>query len=617
MKLAHIDQDKLSISKANMRDGKKPPDIADILPSVRARGVLVPLLVRANGSAETFEIVAGRRRYFASLTVANENGAADPLPCAIMEAGDDAAALEASLIENLARLDPDEVTQWENFTRLVKEGRNIDEISKTFGLPEQSIKCILALGNLLPRIRQAYQAQEIDVRSIRHLTLATKTQQKTWLAMFDDPDTYAPTGHNLKDWLFGGDTISTSVALFDLDSYQGRIVNDLFEAKGYFGDADAFFAAQTAAIEARKESYIDEGWSDVVIVPPNEQFRSWEYEKTPKRKGGRVYADIAPNGEVRFHVGYLTLKEAKRIAKGESVENVTKIIRPEITGTMATYLDLHRHAAVRAALTAKTGVALRLMVAHAMCGSALWAIKIEPQRAQNGATRESIETSIAEAKFNERRRAVMAMLDIPEDDETVTGSGEALFGLSGIFQRLLELPDPAVYDVMAIVMGETLASGSGFIETLGMTLNVDMTKYWVADDAFFSLIRDREVITRMVAEVAGETVASGNAAEPAKVQKQVLRDYLGGSNGRAKIEAWVPRWMAFPPSSYTNRGGIGMVNRHIDLAERRAALEQSEDEAVYDAHDAHHMDESEAEAEQVFDTDESEADPREVEALAA
>jgi ParB family chromosome partitioning protein len=36
-----------------MRAGRKAPDIANILPSVRARGVLVPLIVRQNGSPDT------------------------------------------------------------------------------------------------------------------------------------------------------------------------------------------------------------------------------------------------------------------------------------------------------------------------------------------------------------------------------------------------------------------------------------------------------------------------------------------------------------------------------------------------------------------------------------
>lgn len=52
MQLAHIPLDQLNISALNMRHGKRAPDISDILPSVRARGVLVPLLVRPNGQLE-------------------------------------------------------------------------------------------------------------------------------------------------------------------------------------------------------------------------------------------------------------------------------------------------------------------------------------------------------------------------------------------------------------------------------------------------------------------------------------------------------------------------------------------------------------------------------------
>src|SRR3546814_7329166 len=64
---------------------------------------------------------------------------------------DDADAIEASLIENMARLDPGEVTQWESFVRLVKEGRKVEDIAATFGLPDLAVKRVLALGNLLDR----------------------------------------------------------------------------------------------------------------------------------------------------------------------------------------------------------------------------------------------------------------------------------------------------------------------------------------------------------------------------------------------------------------------------------------------------------------------------------
>src|SRR3546814_14435500 len=86
-----------------------------------------------------------------------------PLPCASLGHGDDAAAIEASLIENIARLAPDEVTRWESFARLVKEGREIADISATFGIPEQGVKRILALGNLLPRVRTLYRDEATNV----------------------------------------------------------------------------------------------------------------------------------------------------------------------------------------------------------------------------------------------------------------------------------------------------------------------------------------------------------------------------------------------------------------------------------------------------------------------
>jgi ParB family chromosome partitioning protein len=46
MELCHIPLNKLQIAAINMRHGRKDLDISDILPSVRTRGILQPLLVR-------------------------------------------------------------------------------------------------------------------------------------------------------------------------------------------------------------------------------------------------------------------------------------------------------------------------------------------------------------------------------------------------------------------------------------------------------------------------------------------------------------------------------------------------------------------------------------------
>lgn len=571
MKLDFIDIGNIDDSAVNMRASRKAPDVSDILPTVRRRGILVPVILRPGTVEGRFELVAGRRRVHAA-RLAQAEPQADPelgrVPSAIMEAGDDAAALEASLIENIARLDLDEVTQWETFTRLVREGREVDDIATTFGLPDLTIRRVLALGNLLPRVRNLYRDEKIDRTTVRHLTLASKSQQRAWLALFDDPDAYAPSGHQLKAWLFGGQSIAARHALFDLDSYAGATVADLCGDDRYFADPDAFWAAQNAAIEARRAAYIEDGWSDVVIVPASEHFHSWEYEKAAKRKGGRVYVDVRSTGEVTFHEGYLTRKEARRAASGDTPEG-PKPQRPELTSTLQAYVDLHRHAAVRAALLTRPEVALRLMVAHAVVGSHLWTVRPEPQATRNDLVAESVETSRGETVFDERRRAVLGLLGFSSEEPTVTGGNGDDYGLAGVFLRLIELPDPAVMEVIAVVIGETMAAGSAAVEAVGTEIGIDMADWWQADDALFGLIRDREVLGRMVAEVAGQMVAKANAGEKSKTLKRIIGDHLAGADGRAKVERWVPRWMQFPPSAYTTRGGVGTVAAHAKVVAAR------------------------------------------------
>ena len=579
MTLVFIDQDKLSVSKTNMRYGKKAPDVSDMLPTVRKRGIIQTLLVRPNCQDGHYEIVAGARRFHAARIVAQETGEAEPLPCRILSETDDAAAIEASMIENLARLDADEVTQWETFTRLVKEGRDVADIAATFGLPDLTIARVLALGNLLPRVRSLYASEKIDRATVRHLTLASKSQQRAWLALFDDPDSYVPTGHQLKAWLFGGQSIPARFALFDLDGFKGATIADLFGDDRYFADADAFWTAQNEAIEARRAAYLEEGWSDVVIVPASDHFHSWEYEKAAKRKGGRVYVDVRSTGEVTFHEGYLSAKEARRAARGDAPEPA-KAPRPEVTSTMQTYLDLHRHAAVRAALLGHSGIALRMMVAHAIGGSHLWRVSPEPQTTRNDEVRESLETCRGETLFDERRRAVLAVLDFSPEEPTVTGGNGDDYGVAGIFLRLIDLPDALIMEIITVIMGETLASGSAAVAAAGTQIDVDMADWWQADAAFFELIRDREVLTRIVAEVAGETVASANRQEKTKTLKRIVRDHLDGVEGRTKVERWVPKWLVFPASAYTARGGVGTVAAHAKVeAAREIAASPERDEA--------------------------------------
>jgi ParB family chromosome partitioning protein len=564
MRLAFADPRNLTLSPLNMHYGRPDPDVSDILPSVRQRGVLLTLLVletMADGVVvpDHFEVVAGRRRWTAALAAIAERVELDPLPIGILEPGDDAAALEASLIENLGRLPPDEVTCWETFSRLVKSGRTPEQIAATFGLADVVVKRTLALGGLLPRIRNLYRKEEIDVATVRQLTLATRAQQKAWLALLDDPEQRAPTGAQLKAWLFGGASIPVAHALFPLDHYAGQIVADLFGEESYFADSEQFWRLQNEAIASRVEALQADGWGEVVVLDTGERFATWNHEQVGKRAGGKVFIEVSGRGEVTVYEGWLTTKEARRVrataekaARGVAGPVEPAVVRAEVTSAQAAYIDLHRHAAVRVALTENPGVALRLLVAHAIVGAAHWRVEGEGRRGSDRAVAESLAANTATAAYAEARAAAAGKLGLGGDDRDLAGR-RVDGGAVAVFARLLGLDDAEVLAVAAVVMADSLAAGSAEMEAAGAWLDVDMARFWAPDAAFFELIRDRETTNAMLKEVGGKKVADGNLTETVKVQKAILQDFLAGANDRPKVEGWMPRWMTFPPTAYTRR----------------------------------------------------------------
>jgi ParB family chromosome partitioning protein len=560
MTLENFELDNLTISPLNMRHAKKAPDISDLLPSVRTRGILMPLLVRRNGSPATAEIVAGRRRYYAAHAVKAERGSFPPVPCKIMEEGDDADALEASLIENLHRSNPSEMEQYATISRLIlKENRSIQDAGKALGLSTREVEQRMALGNLLPRLREAYSSDRIDVATIRHLTMATKRQQQEWLKAFEADDENAPFGDDVKNWLCGGQSISTSVALFPLNDYKGHVLTDLFGEHGTFQDADLFFEQQSLAIAARRDAYLAAGWCEVVILDKGETFQSWQFEKTTKKNGGKVFIGLSHRGEVTFHEGYLARKEARKKANAEGTKGAgTEAETPaapasEVTAALQSYIDLHRHAAVRAAVLDKPGVALRLLAVHAMCGSRLWKVAPEPQRSGRNETDASVQASPAQAAFIASRQEVLTLLGLSEGAGLVATHGDEP---AAIFARLLALSDAEVRRVLTVIMADSLEAGSALVEAAGVHLGVDMAKCWTADEAFFDLVRDKGVVSAMVADIAGKAVANANVSATGKVQKQIIKDCLTGTNGREKVASWLPRWMEFPVRSYKKDGGF-------------------------------------------------------------
>lgn len=570
MQMQTITLENLTISPLNVRKSNRT-SVEDLVPSIEAMGILQPLLVRPKG--ESFEIVAGQRRYQA-LKAISETHPVDPVPCLVMEQGEDAKAIEASLAENLLRLPMDAIDQFEAFHALAKQGQSGQDIALRFGVSERLVTQRLALATLYAPIRNAFRRAEIDLSTLQTLTLASKSQQKRWYKLHASEEDYAPQGWQLKKWLFGGEEIPISNALFDPDSCKGGIVTDLFGEESYFADSAAFWDCQNRAIAERMQSYRDAGWTEVVLMDVGSYWSSWDYADVAQEEGGKVYLQVSAHGEVTAHEGKLPHSELRRRNRA-GCEDAGKPERPELTKQMQNYLALHRHAAVRSALLDHPKVALRLCVAQLIAGSANWSVNADGQKAQSKAVEASLAGNPAQETFAKEKRRILALLGIEADTEEGEVSqplvsqnryGGRHLCCHELFAKLMTLDDAAVTDILTFVVAETLESASATVEGLGVMLGVNMADHWQPDQTFYDLLRDKQAVNTMLAEIGGQGVADANVTATAKTQKHIIEDCRTG-NGRTASLDWQPRYMAFPMQSYTERGGIDAIRQYDAISE--------------------------------------------------
>ena len=555
--LKFIPFSQLHISKLNMRHSDTAPDIDDILPSVKERGIRQPLIVRREGGTAKkpkYGIVAGRRRHFCLATLAEQGTDIADVPCCVMDAKDDALAIETSIIENVARLAPTEMEQYEAFKVLADKGQSVDDIAAVFGITANSVKRRLALGSLIPDVREAYSNQQIDAASIRVLTMATEERQAEWLALFNSDD-YCPTGHQIKAWLTGGGVITTDKALFSVTDYTGTILTDLFGEHGQFADVEHFWESQNAAIAKEVETYKADGWKEVIVGERGRHFPIYCHVHHPKEQGGRVYIETRDSGEVLFHEGYITDKEAQTIRRalsnGQSADaKASKTSKPEMSGPMSDYMNLHRHSIARAELIKRPDLALRLSVAHMICGARKWKIDGISPRSRKEETRASVEGSKAEAILADERQAVCDLLGLKGDHPQIYHRHYSPHNLCEIFARLITLEDADVLRIQAFCLCETLAFDSPEVEAVGLLTAPDFGDYWKPDDAFFDILRDKPTINAMVKEIAGKSCADGAVTDTAKLQKQIIKNRMAGHGVEKASPDWLPKWAAFPAKPY-------------------------------------------------------------------
>jgi ParB family chromosome partitioning protein len=200
--LQHLPLDLIQRGKYQPRRDMDPSALEELANSIKAQGVMQPIVVRPIGGGR-FEIIAGERRWRAS-----QQAGLDRIPAMVREVPDE-AAIAMALIENIQREDLNpieeavalqrlqqefELTQQQVADAVGKSRATITNLLRLIALPEE-IKTLLSHGDLemgharallgLPPEQQVEGARHVVARGLT--VRQTEALVRQWLNSKEKP----------------------------------------------------------------------------------------------------------------------------------------------------------------------------------------------------------------------------------------------------------------------------------------------------------------------------------------------------------------------------------------------------------------------------------------------
>jgi ParB family chromosome partitioning protein len=200
--LQHLPLDLIQRGKYQPRRDMDPAALEELANSIKAQGVMQPIVVRPIGGGR-FEIIAGERRWRAS-----QQAGLDKIPAMVREVPDE-AAIAMALIENIQREDLNpieeavalqrlqqefELTQQQVADAVGKSRVTITNLLRLIALPEE-IKTLLSHGDLemgharallgLPLEQQVEGARHVVARGLT--VRQTEALVRQWLNAKEKP----------------------------------------------------------------------------------------------------------------------------------------------------------------------------------------------------------------------------------------------------------------------------------------------------------------------------------------------------------------------------------------------------------------------------------------------
>lgn len=178
--LADLPIERLQRGKYQPRRDMHEESLQELAESIKAQGVMQPIVVRLIGE-QRYEIIAGERRWRASQLAGLET-----IPAVVREVPDE-AAIAMALIENIQREDLNPVEEANALKRLQDEFElTHQEVAAAVGKSRTAVSNILRLLNLSPEVRTLLERGDLEMGHARCLlTLPADEQRQLARKMVD------------------------------------------------------------------------------------------------------------------------------------------------------------------------------------------------------------------------------------------------------------------------------------------------------------------------------------------------------------------------------------------------------------------------------------------------
>lgn len=171
--LRSLPVDALTPGRYQPRRGMDADKLTELSESIKAQGVIQPIVVRQLGD-RTYEIIAGERRWRAS----RQAGLAE-IPAVVRDV-DDRTVVAMALIENIQREDLNPLEEAQALQRLIEEfDLTHAQAAEAVGRSRAAVSNLLRLLELPPAIRALLEARRLEMGHARALlTLSPELASK-------------------------------------------------------------------------------------------------------------------------------------------------------------------------------------------------------------------------------------------------------------------------------------------------------------------------------------------------------------------------------------------------------------------------------------------------------